>query len=41
MNGCKRDHLESYIDELLWRERHTVNTFNDFLNEIKNQYKII
>lgn len=41
MNGCRREHLENYLWEMMWRERHTNDTFNNFLEAIQQQYMFV
>ena len=41
MNGCKRAHLQSYLNEFMWRQWHDVNrveAFDKLLEEIGKYY---
>ena len=40
MIGCRRDHLEKYLLEFMFRERHLDNIFFDFCNLIVSQYPL-
>ena len=40
MRGCKRELLNSYLQEYMWRERNSTNTFYAFCGVIADQYKL-
>ncbi len=40
MHGCKRSHLNSYLDEFMWHERHINNTFFQFCKTMTTQYPL-
>ncbi len=40
MLGCKREFLDSYLQEFIWRERFTNNTFENLGSIMKLQYPL-
>ena len=40
MRGCRRDLLTSYLNQFMWFERHSTNSFDSLCNQIAMQHKV-
>ena len=38
MRGCKRDSMQSYLDQFMWMERNKTNMFFKLCEEIQHRY---